>query len=157
MPFFGGRKVGFGERSFRTQRMANGHEKGQIMELPGPLDVVSQLVTAMNACDLESALTLFESGASFVKKPGAVVQGTAGIRQALEGFMALKPTLTIDAQQIVQAGDVAQYCARWSIKGIDPAGTAVQLSGRSSSILRCQPDGRWLFLVDNPWGTDILE
>ena len=126
------------------------------MELPGPLDVVSQLVTAMNACDLESALTLFESGASFVMKPGVVVTGTAGIRQALEGFMALKPTLTIEAQQLVQAGDVAQYCARWSIQGVDPTGTAVQLGGRSSSILRRQIDGRWLFLVDNPWGTDIV-
>lgn len=126
------------------------------MEVPGPLGVASQLVTAMNACDLESALTLFESGASFVMKPGVVVNGTAGIRQALEDFMALKPKLTIDAQQIVQAGDVAQYCARWSIKGIDLTGAAVQLGGRSSSILRRQPDGRWLFLVDNPWGTDIV-
>jgi uncharacterized protein (TIGR02246 family) len=137
--------------------MANGHEKGPIMELPGPLDVVSQLVTAMNACDLESALTLFESGASFVMKPGVVVSGTAGIRQALEGFMTLKPTLIIEAQEIVQTGDVAQYCARWSITGVDLMGGVVQLGGRSSSILRRQPDGRWLFLVDNPWGTDIVE
>jgi ketosteroid isomerase-like protein len=89
-------------------------------------------------------------------KPGVVVSGTAGIRQALEGFMALKPRLSIETQQIVQAGDVAQYCARWSIKGIDPRGATVQLGGRSSSILRRQPDGRWLFLVDNPWGTDIV-
>lgn len=126
------------------------------MELPGPLDVVSQLVKAMNACDLESALSLFESGASFVMKPGVIVQGRAGIRQALKEFMALKPTLTIEAQQIVQADDVAQYCARWSMKGIDPTGTTVQLGGRSSSILRRQSDGRWLFLVDNPWGTDIV-
>lgn len=126
------------------------------MKTSDPLDLITQLVTAMTAQNLETAMTLFEPGASFVMKPGVVVQGTAGIRQALEGFMALKPTLTIDAQQIVQAGDVAQYCARWSIKGIDPAGTAVQLGGRSSSILRCQPDGRWLFLVDNPWGTDLV-
>lgn len=110
----------------------------------------------MNSCDLESTLTLFESGASFVMKPGAVVNGTAGIRKALEGFMALKPTLAIEAQQLIQADDVALYCARWSMKGIDPTGTVVQLGGRSSSILRRQPDGRWLFLVDNPWGTDIV-
>jgi len=126
------------------------------MKTSDPLDLITQLVTAMNAQDLETALTLFESGASFVMKPGVVVNGTAGIRQALEGFMTLKPKLTIEAQQLVQAGDVAQYCARWSIKGIDPTGAAVQLGGRSSSILRRQPDGRWLFLVDNPWGTDIV-
>lgn len=126
------------------------------MKTSDPLDLVTQLVTAMNVQDLGTALTLFEPGASFVMKSGVVVSGTAGIRQALEGFMALKPTLTIDAQQLVQAGDVAQYCARWSLKGIDQTGTVVQLGGRSSSILRRQPDGRWLFLVDNPWGTDIV-
>lgn len=126
------------------------------MEGPSPLDVITRLVTVLNACDLESAVALFEPGASFVIKPGVVVNGTPGIRQALEGFMALKPTLTIEAQQIVQAGDVAQYCARWKLRGVDPQGTAVQLGGRSSSILRRQADGRWLFLVDNPWGTDIV-
>ncbi|MBH0176524.1 MAG: SnoaL-like domain-containing protein [Nitrospira sp.] len=124
--------------------------------MSSPLDVITQLVAAMNAQNLESAMTLFEPGASFVIKPGVVVSGTAGIRQALEGFMLLKPTLTIEAHELVQAGDVAQYCARWSLKGIDPTGTVVQLGGRSSSILRRQSDGRWLFLVDNPWGTDIV-
>lgn len=126
------------------------------METMSPLDVITRLVTAMNAQDLKTAMTLFEPGASFVMKPGVVVSGTSGIRQALEGFMMLKPTLTIEAEQVVQAGDVAQYCARWSLKGVDPTGTAVQLGGRSSSILRRQADGRWLFLVDNPWGTDIV-
>jgi uncharacterized protein (TIGR02246 family) len=126
------------------------------METPSPLDVVAQLVTAMNKCDLEMALGLFEPGATFVVKPGIVVHGTSGIRQALAGFMALKPTLAIDAQQIVEAGDVAQYCARWTIRGTDPAGNAMHLNGRSSSILRRQLNGTWLFLLDNPWGTDIV-
>ncbi len=126
------------------------------MKTSDPLDLITRLVTAMNAQDLERAVALFEPGASFVMKSGVVVSGTAGIRQALEGFMALKPTLTIEAEQLVQAGDVAQYCARWSIKGVGPTGTAVQLGGRSSSILRRQSDGRWSFLVDNPWGTDIV-
>jgi len=127
------------------------------MEMSGPLNVIAQLVTAMNAQDLESAMALFEPRASFVMKRGVVAHGTDGVRQALEGFMALKPTLTIEAQQIVQADDVAQYCARWSINGIDQTGASLRLGGRSSSILRRQPDGRWLFLVDNPWGTDIVE
>lgn len=124
--------------------------------MSNPQHVITQLVTAMNARDLESALTLFEPGAAFVIKPGVVATGQSGIRQALEGFMAVKPTLAIEAQQIVEAGDVAQYCARWSMKGTDPSGHPVQLSGRSSSILRRQSNGAWLFLVDNPWGTEIV-
>jgi ketosteroid isomerase-like protein len=110
----------------------------------------------MNKCDLEIALSLFETGAAFVVKPGVVVTGTLAIRETLAGFMALKPSLTIEAHQIVEAGDVVQYCARWNIQGTDPAGNAVQMSGRSSSILRRQSNGRWLFLLDNPWGTGIV-
>jgi ketosteroid isomerase-like protein len=126
------------------------------MKTSGPLDVITQLVNAMNTCRLESALALFEPGAAFVIKLGAVVTGPSGIRQALEGFMALKPTLMIEAQQLVEAGDVAQYCARWNIRGTDPSGNAVHMNGRSSSILRRQSNGMWLFLLDNPWGTDIV-
>jgi uncharacterized protein (TIGR02246 family) len=131
-------------------------KEGVGMEMSSPLTVITRLVAAMNAQDLETAMALFEPDASFVMKPGVVVSGTAGIRQALEGFMALKPTLTIDAQQIVEAGDVAQYCARWTIRGTDSEGNAMHLNGRSSSILRRQLNGTWLFLVDNPWGTDIV-
>lgn len=40
-----------------------------------------------------------------------------------------------EAQKLVQAGDVAQYCAPWSLKGIDPTRAAMQLGGRSFSIL----------------------
>lgn len=126
------------------------------MGTTNPLEVINQLVRAMNTCALESALPLFEPDASFVVKPGVVVSGTSGIRQALEGFMALKPTITIEAQELVEAGDVVQYCARWTIRGTDPQGNPVQIQGRSSSILRRQVDGRWLFLLDNPWGTDIV-
>jgi len=95
---------------------------GGNMETPSPLDVVTQLVHAMNTGDLELAQSLFEPTATFVVKPGVVVTGASGIRQALAGFMAVKPTLTIEAQQLVEAGDVALYCARWNIRGTEPEG-----------------------------------
>ena len=126
------------------------------MEMHSPLDVISQLVDAMNQRDLERALRLFEPGATFVVQPGVVVTGPSETRQALADFMALTPRFTIEAQQVVEAGDVALYCARWNLQGTDPAGKRVYMNGRSSSILRRQANGTWLFLLDNPWGTDIV-
>ena len=32
----------------------------------------------------------------------------------------------------------------------------VQMEGATSDVLRKQPDGRWLFVIDNPWGAAIL-
>lgn len=121
-----------------------------------PLDAVTQFVDAMNQGDLEMALGLYEPGASLVAQPGVVVTGTLALREALAGFVALKPTMTSEAHQVVAAGDVALYCSRWNLRGTDPAGNPVQMSGRSSDILRRQADGNWLIALDNPWGTDIV-
>lgn len=121
-----------------------------------PQNTVSQFINAMNNNDMEMALALYEPGASLVVQPGLVVAGTLSLREALAGFLALKPTMTTEAHQVIETGDVALYCSRWNLVGTDPAGNPVQMSGRSSDILRRQPDGKWLIALDNPWGTDIL-
>lgn len=126
------------------------------MKTLSPLDAVSQFINAMNQGDLETALGLYEAGASLVAQPGVVATGTVALREALAGFLALQPTITSEAHQFVEAGDVALYCSRWSLRGTDPAGNPVQMSGRSADILRRQPDGNWLIALDNPWGTDIV-
>lgn len=126
------------------------------MKTATPLETVTQFVEAMNQGDLETALSLYEPGAALVVEPGVVASGTSALRQALAGFLALKPTLANEAQQVVESGDIALCCARWSLHGTDPAGNPVQLGGRSSDILRRQPDGAWRIALDNPWGTEIV-
>lgn len=126
------------------------------MKTRNPLEAVAQFVNAMNNGDLETALTFYEPGASLVVKPGVVATGTVALREALTGFVALKPTLTTEAQQVMEAGDVALYCSRWSLRGTDPAGNPVHMGGRSSDVLRRRSDGNWLIALDNPWGTDIV-
>lgn len=126
------------------------------MKTLSPLDTVTQFVNAMNQGNLEKALSMYEPGASLVVKPGVVATGTLALREALMGFVALKPTLTSEAHQVVEAGDIALYCGRWSLRGTNPAGNLVQMSGLSSDILRRQPDGTWRIALDNPWGTDIV-
>lgn len=126
------------------------------MKTPSPVDAVAQFVNAMNQGDLETALSMYEPGASLVVTPGVVATGTSALREALAGFVALKPTLTSEAQRVVEAGDVALYCARWDLRGTDAAGNAVHMCGVSADILRRQSGGVWRIALDNPWGTDIV-
>ena len=119
-------------------------------------DAVAQFVSAMNQGNVEAALAMYEPQAVIVARPGVMAQGTAALREALAAFIALKPTLTSEVEEVVEAGDIALYCSRWSLRGTDPAGQPVQMSGRSSDVLRRQRDGSWLIAVDNPWGTDIV-
>jgi uncharacterized protein (TIGR02246 family) len=121
-----------------------------------PARTVARLAEAINRGELDTALALYEKGAVMVVQPGQLARGTAEIRNALAGFIALKPTLRMEAEQVVEAGDVALYLGRWSLRGADPSGQPVAMRGESSDILRRQKDGRWLIALDNPWGAQIL-
>lgn len=126
------------------------------MKSHSPQDAVEQFVQAMNRGDLEKALSLYEPGAAFVVRPGVVVTGTPALREALAELAMLKPALTTEAREVVEAGDIALYCARWTLRGTDPAGNVVEQRGCSSDVLRRQADGSWRIALDNPFGADIV-
>ena len=82
-------------------------------------------------------------------------EGTHSERR-LGGFLAVKPTLTLEKSRIVQSDDVALSAVQWSLKGSGPDGSPVEVRGTATDVLRKQADGTWLFAIDNPWGTGIL-
>src|SRR6266702_4244236 len=102
-----------------------------------PHDTIEHLVQAINWGDVNAA-------------------GASARRQALTGFIALKPTLTMEARELVQTGDLALYLSRWNLCGTGPDGKEVRMNGSSTDVLRRQSDGRWLIVIDNPWGIALL-
>jgi uncharacterized protein (TIGR02246 family) len=124
--------------------------------MPSPIEVVDQLVDAINRGDLERAVGAYASEAVMVVQPGRTTRGPAELREALAGFIALDAKLTSEAQEVIEAGDVALYMGRWSLRGTDPSGKPVAMSGESADVLHRQADGRWLVVLDNPWGARIL-
>jgi uncharacterized protein (TIGR02246 family) len=96
-------------------------------------------------------LALYDPQATFVAQPGQVVTGTTAIGEALHGFAALRPTLTSDIQQVLQAGEIALVINRWSLQGTQPDRQGVTLAGTSADVLRRRPDGEWRLVIDNPW------
>ncbi len=118
-----------------------------------PEDCDYLLTEAINAGDIEAAVALYEPNASFVAQPGQVVTGRAAIREVMQGFVALKPKLTIEANA-VQSGDVALLRSKWSLTGTGPDGKPVEMSGNGTEVVRRQADGSWLFIIDNPAGAD---
>ena len=94
----------------------------------------------------------------FSRYPVLKIHHTSPMQMARKASVMprLKPTLTSETQELVEAGDVALYISRWSLRGTDPAGKPVTMAGESADILRRQEDGRWLIALDNPWGARIL-
>jgi ketosteroid isomerase-like protein len=124
--------------------------------LSAPERTVSDLVNAVNRGDLDGALSRYEPEAVLVAEPGCIARRRAQIREALEGFIALRPTLVTSASHLVESGDVALYLGRWSLTGIGPDGALVRMGGESADVLRRHTDGHWLIALDNPWGASLL-
>lgn len=125
------------------------------MNQPNPADVIRNLIEAINQGNLEKALSFYEQDAAFIVQPGSITCGRDGIRTALQGFISLNPSLKGEEYQVAEAGDIALYCSRWTLRGTLPDGKPVEMSGVSSDVLR-KTNGQWLVAVDNPWGTRIV-
>jgi uncharacterized protein (TIGR02246 family) len=117
-----------------------------------PTEAIELVSERISAGDLDGALAMYEPDAAFTPQPGQMVVGTAAIRQALEGFTVLRPKLAGQVEKVIESGDVALVLNRWTLDGTAPDGARIEMGGLSADVLRRQPDGRWLVLIDDPWG-----
>ena len=138
------------------ERYAGSGAEAQSPHGPGPLDAVTSLVQAVNRGDLDRAVAMYDPKAVLMVRPGEIARGREQIGAALQGFIALRPTLSSSANRVFETGDVALYLGRWTLTGVGPDGAPVTMGGESTDVLRRQPDGRWLIAVDNPWGVTVL-
>jgi len=126
------------------------------MPSSSPEETAEAFFSAFNNEDIDAVVALYEPEAVLVAQPGQTAQGTTALREALREFLAMKPTLTPEKSKLVTAGDIALSVVKWTLNGTGPDGQAVQMEGTTSDILRRQPNGTWLFVIDNPWGAGIL-
>ncbi len=108
------------------------------------------------AGDLEGQVNLYEPDAVMVAvpRPGPVVRGHAAIREGLRDLHALKPKFELNVLKTLKCDDIAILYSRWTLAGVDPDGNDVEMTGLTSDVVRRQPDGTWLFVIDNPVGGD---
>lgn len=122
-----------------------------------PEDIHRLWMQAYNASDLDSLSALYEPEARLVPRPDdEAAVGIEAIRKVLQGFLDQKGALEIDIEtlSVIQAGDIALLRSRWRLRGPGRDGEPVAITHRSSEIARRQPDGRWLYLIDHPFGSD---
>jgi uncharacterized protein (TIGR02246 family) len=119
-----------------------------------PEEVQRLWAGAFSAHDLKALLALYEPDATLIPQPGQVVTGTEAIREGLSGFLALKPKFDLEFKKAFQAGDIALLFSDWTLSGTDPEGNAIEMAGRTSDVARRQPDGSWLVVIDDPYGSE---
>jgi ketosteroid isomerase-like protein len=117
-----------------------------------PEELDQLFTSAMNVGDLDALVALYETDASMTLEPGQLATGHEGIREAPGGFLAMQPTISLECEIIGQAGDIALGRGAWELNGTGADGEPVKMSGQSAEVYHRQPDGTWLFAIDNPFG-----
>jgi len=99
----------------------------------------------LNAGDLDGL-------ASLVQQDGSAATGTAAIREALGGFLPMKPNIRVEVTRVVRAGDdLAVLYSEWTLRAKDPDGKPLEMTGKAIEVVRRQADGSRRFAVDDPF------
>jgi uncharacterized protein (TIGR02246 family) len=144
-----------GAKSIFAQPQAD--QGNQSMDHSQIQTVIETNNAAVAAGDLEGILATYESNAVLMGQPGMPAAGTSALREAFKQFLFLNPKITVVSQDLIQAGDIALHSYTWKMAGKTPDGNPIEQSGFSLVVLRKQPDGHWLMVIDNPFGDRILK
>jgi|SRR5437588_11810343 uncharacterized protein (TIGR02246 family) len=118
-----------------------------------PAELLSLLEEKINAGDLQAIVACYEPEAVFVlpEDQGGEARGRDAISQAYDQFLAAKPTITLNATVTVEASGVAVMLGDWTVEGTSTEGNPADASGKFRDVARQQPDGTWLYIIDNPF------
>ena len=104
-----------------------------------PEDLGRMFIERANAGDVDGLVALYEPDAVLAFPPGKITAGSREIRKVYEELLAGRPAFTPEGQQpALVNGDIALTSTRL------PGG------GATAEVARRQPDGTWLWAIDQP-------
>ena len=104
-----------------------------------PEDLSRFLLERATAGDVEGLVALYQPDAVLAFPPGRITVGRTAIREVYQTLLATRPTFTSSGQRpAMRNGDLALTSTRL------PGG------GATVEVARRQPDGTWLWVLDQP-------
>lgn len=120
------------------------------MKAQNPADLHQHFEEAFNARDLDRLLSLYEPDCAVVPERGSIAMGASQVREALAGLLALNGPARLTTKDVIEVGDLALLSCTWTLTGTTSDGKALTIGGATAEVARRQPDGRWLYVIDNP-------
>jgi len=125
------------------------------------LGVIEAADRAITAEDFDALMDFYADEASLVIKPGLVVTGKPAIRKAFAAIAEhFGHSLTIGQGKMTVlegGGDTALVLMETLVGFLDANGVRQSLTRRASYVFRLDGQGQWRCLIDNSYGTDLLE
>ncbi|MBB5905988.1 YybH family protein [Actinoalloteichus hymeniacidonis] len=108
--------------------------------------------SAFNSGRSEAVEAVYEPNAVLIAQPGAPASGAqraAGNQRLLDLGLPIRLT----PRHVYEVDDLALLIVDWVIEGTDADGSEVRVEGTATDVARRGEDGRWRYVIDNPFGT----
>ncbi|MGH2722231.1 MAG: YybH family protein [Actinomycetota bacterium] len=125
------------------------HEAGAGVRLENLQEGPGLFERLFNDGNLDGLTSLYEPDAVLVHEPDPQAVGTAAICDALARLLRGNPAFTINRRSAQRSGDLVLAIYDWTRTGTGPDGDVRDTGGRGAIVLRRQPDGAWLVVLDN--------
>jgi ketosteroid isomerase-like protein len=117
-----------------------------------PEEVPAVFAERFNSGDATALAQVYEDAAVLVPQPGTPVTGT-DLHAANGRLQKLGVPISVRPRHVYRNGDLALLIVDWVIDGTDPDGQEVHVEGTATDVARRGSDGRWRYVIDNPFGT----
>ncbi|WP_394619139.1 YybH family protein [Lentzea sp. JNUCC 0626] len=108
-----------------------------------PSSVAHAFAAAFNSRDAEAVDAVYEPSGLFVPHPGTTLTGQHR-RDANQRFLDLGLPIDVRPRHVYEHDGIALLIVDWTIGDI---------TGTATDVARKGADGRWRYVIDNPFGT----
>lgn len=123
------------------------------------LELIRDADRAITAEDFDALMQFYAEDATLVVTPGRSAKGKDEIRRAfVEIADYFEHRLVVDQGEtvIVEGGDTALVVMETILRMAGGDGSAPSMTRRATYVFRSGADGKWLCVIDNSYGTDLL-
>ena len=107
---------------------------------------------AFNSGEPDAVERVYEDVGILVPHPGQPIGGTARAAGNAK-LVDLGVPIDVRPRHVYVADDIALLIVDWSITGTSRSGDLVDISGTATDVARRGADGKWRYVIDNPFGT----
>ena len=116
-----------------------------------PAEIHTLFRDAYNLGDVEALVALYEPNATLIVG-GESVSGSEEIRKSIKNILKHKSRITLETQSVIESAQgIAVLHGSWVVERVTGPGAELTTRGLSTEVVRRQPNGTWLFLIDNPY------